>query len=777
MPGVETGRPAPRSRQALAMLLALTAASFAHPARVQDRANALADGGFERAMTSGAGWRPIPGDFDVVFDPASPYAGQTSLRLDREASAASPFAAIAQVLDATPYRGRVIRFRAAARAAPGAAPGPTPSGGALWLRVDREGGARGFFENMNDRPIRSGEWTVYEVTGPVAENASRITAGFLLTGSGSAWIDAASLEIVPDLAPDERSSERPSPEALRNLEAFAKLYGQVRWFSARSEPADPRWAVIAVEGARDIEQARDLPDLARRLRRWFEPMAPGLVVGPSPLDPAPPVADPGGLSRWRHTGVAFGNPAYRSERVAAAKPEVWRAELVSGLTVALPVTAAVPEAPTAAVANGSPLPEFASPEDRAVRLGGLIIAWNVLRHFYPYFDDRGLAWDGGLADWLAEAAAAPDGPAFKAVLERMVARLEDGHGDVGPRTDAYRLPLVWQPVEGALVITGLPAEPPPGLSVGDVVLTIDDRPVADRLAEEQARVSASTAHHRLWRAAERLLSREAVGAVELEIVSGDGGRRRVSVQPAPPARLTGVLAEPRPASVTWLPAGAWYFDLTRLSDAALTEALTRVQAEQPVIFDVRGYPGGVRAAFLGHLSDAEIATPPFRIPVDPLPNAAARAWRCVGWSVSPKPRRFRGPVAFLTDARAISYAETLLAMVAGHDLGEIVGSPTAGTNGNINPFSLPGGYRITWTGMEVLNHDGTPLSGHGVEPTIPAARTLAGVRAGRDEVLEHALDALARPSRLRAADPRPSPSSPLCEGSGDQPEPATPRPA
>ena len=29
-----------------------------------------------------------------------------------------------------------------------------------------------------------------------------------------------------------------------------------------------------------------------------------------------------------------------------------------------------------------------------------------------------------------------------------------------------------------------------------------------------------------------------------------------------------------------------------------------------------------------------------------------------------------------------------------------VGGPSAGTNGNINPFTLPGGYRIIWTGNE-----------------------------------------------------------------------------
>ena len=691
-------------------------------------------------MTPGEAWRPIPGDFGVTFDTRSVYEGQSSLRLDREARASSPFAAVAQAIDATPYRGRTIRFRAAARAA--LTPAPGGSGGALWLRVDREGGARGFFDNMHDRPIRSPDWSVYEVTGPVGEDASKITAGFLLSGAGSAWIDAASLEIVPDV-PGDTSTGRPSGQALRNLEAFAKLYGYVRWFSAASDPSDPRWNAIAVEGVRDIEAAQGDDDLAGRLQRWFETIAPGLSVDSRPPVRIDPAAGVEGLVRWRHTGVGLGSPAYRSERVAADGPEIWEASLVDGLDVAMPVTAA------AAGSLTDPVPpprQSVLPEDRAVRIGGVVIAWNVFRHFYPYFEDGGREWDRTLSRWLQDAAAASDGPEFVAVLERMVARLDDGHGEVEPRPEPYSLPLVWQPVEGALAITGLPAGDQAGLSVGDVVLGIDGMPIAERMSGEEDYVSASTAHRRTWRAAERLLFREADRLVDLQILGADGEPRRVSVRPVPSAAMAGVLAEPRPAPVTWFPAGAWYFDLTRLDDAALAEVLSQVRPGQPVIFDVRGYPGRINRAFLGHLSASAVTTPPFRIPVDLLPDARSRTWKDVGGSVPPRSPRISGRIAFLTDARAISHAETILAMVAGHRLGEIVGSPTAGTNGNINPFTLPGGLGISWTGMEVVNHDGTPLHGHGVRPTVPAGRTIAGVRAGRDEVLARAIEVVTEPS-------------------------------
>ena len=64
-----------------------------------------------------------------------------------------------------------------------------------------------------------------------------------------------------------------------------------------------------------------------------------------------------------------------------------------------------------------------------------------------------------------------------------------------------------------------------------------------------------------------------------------------------------------------------------------------------------------------------------------------------------------------------------------------------GTNGNINPFPVPGGYWITWTGMQVLKHDGSPHHGAGIAPSA-CVQSAGGVANGRVEVLEGALSLL-----------------------------------
>lgn len=69
----------------------------------------------------------------------------------------------------------------------------------------------------------------------------------------------------------------------------------------------------------------------------------------------------------------------------------------------------------------------------------------------------------------------------------------------------------------------------------------------------------------------------------------------------------------------------------------------------------------------------------------------------------------------------------------------IVGSTTAGADGNLSVIPLPGGYRTTISGIGVFYFDKTPKQRVGIVPNLDVQPTIAGLRAGRDEVLEAAI--------------------------------------
>jgi hypothetical protein len=62
---------------------------------------------------------------------------------------------------------------------------------------------------------------------------------------------------------------------------------------------------------------------------------------------------------------------------------------------------------------------------------------------------------------------------------------------------------------------------------------------------------------------------------------------------------------------------------------------------------------------------------------------------------------------------------------------------------------LPGNLTVSFTGHNVRHGDGRQLQRVGIQPHIRAAPTVAGIRAGRDEILEAAVEFLNRKSAAR----------------------------
>jgi hypothetical protein len=101
---------------------------------------------------------------------------------------------------------------------------------------------------------------------------------------------------------------------------------------------------------------------------------------------------------------------------------------------------------------------------------------------------------------------------------------------------------------------------------------------------------------------------------------------------------------------------------------------------------------------------------------------------------------YRGNVILLFNEETISRAEFTAMSLEVHPNSIKVGSQTAGADGNIANIKLPGQIETWITGIGVYYPDGTPAQRTGILPDIEVTPTVAGIREGRDEVLEAALD-------------------------------------
>jgi C-terminal processing protease CtpA/Prc len=101
---------------------------------------------------------------------------------------------------------------------------------------------------------------------------------------------------------------------------------------------------------------------------------------------------------------------------------------------------------------------------------------------------------------------------------------------------------------------------------------------------------------------------------------------------------------------------------------------------------------------------------------------------------------YKGKVIVIVNELSQSQAEyTAMAFRAGVNT-TIIGSTTAGADGNVSRISLPGGLRTMISGIGVYYPDGTETQRVGIVPDILVKPTIEGIKNGRDELLEKAIE-------------------------------------
>jgi C-terminal processing protease CtpA/Prc len=423
-------------------------------------------------------------------------------------------------------------------------------------------------------------------------------------------------------------------------------------------------------------------------------------------------------------------------------PEPFTAELVPGLSASVPLVLYVDSEgtlPHASRPGAAPLYERHA-DDRATRLADVIIAWNVFQHFYPYFDVVKTDWPAELSKALGTAATDAGAEEFEKTLNHLVAALKDGHGRVGSARAKPMLvpPLTLDWVEGQFIVTRVQKDKSEGILPGDRILKIDGKPINQAAAETRSVISGATEQWIRWRSASLLSSCNSTARMTLDIEPflSPGANKTVELTCATPKfKDMQTYTEPRPEKIAELEPGILYVDLDRVTETDWKAVVPRLEKAKGIIFDMRGYPSQPGTLALTHLTDQPIRSAKWNVPLVAHPDRIDFAFTESGWDLQPAKPYFAAPRVFLTDGRAISYAETVMGIVENYKLGTIVGGPTAGTNGNVNPFQLAGGFTVSWTGMKVLKHDGSQHHGIGILPTVPVSRTRKGVAEGKDEIL------------------------------------------
>ena len=169
------------------------------------------------------------------------------------------------------------------------------------------------------------------------------------------------------------------------------------------------------------------------------------------------------------------------------------------------------------------------------------------------------------------------------------------------------------------------------------------------------------------------------------------------------------------------------------------------------MIDIRNYPASSWCSLWAASWSAE-PTPFVRFTKGDPANPGAFVWTDPVL-LQPTTPGYEGKVVILVNETSMSQAEyTAMALRAG-PRAMVVGSTTAGADGNVSNIPLPGGLKLMMSGIGVFYPDKTPTQQVGIVPDLVVTPTIDGTVAGRDEVLEEALRQILGADIGRGSDP------------------------
>lgn len=382
---------------------------------------------------------------------------------------------------------------------------------------------------------------------------------------------------------------------------------------------------------------------------------------------------------------------------------------------------------------------------REMRVLAAMRIWGILHYFDPYVSLMGDQWDSTLVEFLPRFAAAKDAHEYNLAVAEMIARTGDVNcvarsADLGVSTASAVPQLEVRLVDKQAVIVR--SFKPEWGKPGDVILKIDGEPVQNRIEEVSRGIAAPSIETQLSRVAHFLLSGRSSGSLKLTLQGKEGPPRDVEVaasaggQKLIPASRSG-------DAIRLVNERIGYADLERLEASELDAMLEKFQRTSAIILDLRGHPKDTAMALATRLgnSNQPLVAELFRNVVGIGEDAGHISFSQSDLRV-PRPvkQRYKGrTVALIDDVPDSQVGENAMCLKAANNT-VLVGSAAFPTFARLTTqFDLAGGIKVTFSGEAPRWPGGKLLYPEGVKPDVEVQPTIAGIRAGHDEVLDAAV--------------------------------------
>jgi C-terminal processing protease CtpA/Prc len=385
--------------------------------------------------------------------------------------------------------------------------------------------------------------------------------------------------------------------------------------------------------------------------------------------------------------------------------------------------------------------------DAGFRILALYRYWNIIQYYFPYRYLIGRDWHEVLREYLPIFIAAGNEVEYKLAMLRLFAEVNDSHAQYygTDKTlanyfgDNY-VPVRLSFIEDSAVVTDY-YHPQffdnDGLKVGDILVSVDGKSI-EKIVEEMIPFnSASNLPTKLRNISSKIL-RSRKTTMEVEIMR-NGMRLSKSLKTVSFDSFKKASMPRTDTCFKMIETHIAYIHNGALKKKYVSDIWETFKESKGLILDLRNYPSDFPIFDLGNLlvsssvSFVKFTNGNLRIPG----YFSFTKSLSVGFENA---NFYKGKVVILVNEQTQSSAEYHAMAYQKAPNVTVIGSTTAGADGNVSFFYLPGGIKTCITGIGVYYPDGTETQRVGIVPDIVVKPTIQGIREGRDELVEKAIE-------------------------------------
>ena len=625
----------------------------------------------------------------------------------------------------------------------------------LWMRIDPQIA----FDNMGQRGVTgTTDWAKYEITLPMnPAKTDGIFLGGLFSGKGKMWLDNLTVtidrkdiaeaknfekELLPadkDKAFDAGSTlvfPQLNEQIVANLDLLGKLWGFLKYHHPETGKGNYNWDYELFRLLPEYLKATNNTERDKTLLSWINkygeiPTCTSCKETPSDAYLKPDLS-------WVDKSDMNIDLKWKIHEIYANRHqgEHYYIRLAPGID-------------NPDFSHENPYSNMPYP-DAGFRLLALYKYWNMIQYFFPskYLTDKD--WEDVLKEYIPLFISAKNELEYELAAIQIIGDINDTHANLwgggdkihslrGNNYASFRV----QFIEQKLVVTDYynpELKEASGLDIGDIVTHINGKAVEAIVDSVKIYYPASNEVARLRDISNDLLRSNNNSLSVSYVSSGQAKQKELPLYQRNSLNIYRYKGNQNEKCYKLLDGNIGYVTLVNIKDEDIPKIKESFKNTKGIIIDIRNYPSAFTPFTLAPYFISN-TTPFVKFTIGNTNNPGEFTFT-PALEIPQPDEPYRGKLVVIVNENTQSSAEYQSMAFKAGDNTTIIGSTTAGADGNVSTIVLPGGLRTMISGIGVYYPDGTKTQRIGIVPDIKVEPTINGIKQGKDEVLEKAIEVI-----------------------------------